>query len=307
MAEKLAFLPLHYAGEGDVVVVSDEVLARQSLSADTRTASVDIVGWSELPRYLSANAGRLSAVLPWGWNHHITHRLRKAGVPGELLPDEESLNAIRLLSSRKSAVELLPLLRAEIPHSIGDSRWCTSEAEILSAIKDYGGKAMLKAPWSCSGRGVFPVELPLSDSCAGRLCRILKLQGAVEVEPLYERLLDFAMEFWAKPDGSVCFEGLSLFKTDARGAYLENVIASDEVLAARIYAAGCPCELSDVAGRLCLALPHVLKGQYAGPLGVDMMLVRSAGTVLLHPCVEINLRRTMGSVAIARRGCGVMS
>ncbi len=304
MAEEQAFLPLFYAADGDAVVIPDACVERiPQQKADM--PRVEWVAWSALPRFLQKNATALTAIAPWGWNHHIAHRLHKAGVPEHLLPAAEQLDAIRRLSSRKSAVELLPLLRAEIPHSIGSSRWCTSEAETLSAIKDYGGKAMLKAPWSCSGRGVFPVELPLSASLSGRLNRILTQQGAVEVEPLYERVLDFAMEFEAKNDGSVCFEGLSLFKTDARGAYLENIIAPDEVLAARIYAAGCPCELSDVAEKLCSALPHVLKGQYAGPLGVDMMPVRSAGSVWLHPCVEINLRRTMGSVVIARRGFAV--
>ena len=45
---------------------------------------------------------------------------------------------------------------------------------------------------------------------------------------------------------------------------------------------------------------------YQGPFGVDMMLVRANSPLstlhsplLLHPCVEINLRRTMGHVALA--------
>ena len=34
------------------------------------------------------------------------------------------------------------------------------------------------------------------------------------------------------------------------------------------------------------------------PLGIDMMLIRMGGAVRLHPCVELNLRRTMGHVAL---------
>ena len=41
----------------------------------------------------------------------------------------------------------------------------------------------------------------------------------------------------------------------------------------------------------------MLAGKYIGPLGVDMMIVAPHFT--LHPCVEINLRRTMGHVALA--------
>ena len=42
-------------------------------------------------------------------------------------------------------------------------------------------------------------------------------------------------------------------------------------------------------------------GDYRGPFGIDMMVVRSeeCESVWLHPCVEINLRRTMGHVALA--------
>ena len=46
---------------------------------------------------------------------------------------------------------------------------------------------------------------------------------------------------------------------------------------------------------------------YRGPFGVDMMVVKENSQLSnhqdcqlkLHPCVEINLRRTMGHVALA--------
>jgi hypothetical protein len=47
-------------------------------------------------------------------------------------------------------------------------------------------------------------------------------------------------------------------------------------------------------------------GTYQGPFGIDMMIVRNnpqlstnSSQLLLHPCVEINLRRTMGHVALS--------
>ena len=45
-------------------------------------------------------------------------------------------------------------------------------------------------------------------------------------------------------------------------------------------------------------------GTYRGPFGVDMMIVAPTFNVQrsmfnVHPCVEINLRRTMGHVALA--------
>jgi hypothetical protein len=37
-------------------------------------------------------------------------------------------------------------------------------------------------------------------------------------------------------------------------------------------------------------------GTYSGPFGIDMMIIKDG---FLHPCVEINLRRTMGHVALS--------
>ena len=48
-----------------------------------------------------------------------------------------------------------------------------------------------------------------------------------------------------------------------------------------------------------------INGCYVGPFGVDMMVVGEEDSVsgelkyYLHPCVEINLRRTMGHVALS--------
>ena len=44
---------------------------------------------------------------------------------------------------------------------------------------------------------------------------------------------------------------------------------------------------------------RLLDGGYRGPFGVDMMLCRTEGSDALsvHPCVEVNLRRTMVHVA----------
>jgi hypothetical protein len=50
--------------------------------------------------------------------------------------------------------------------------------------------------------------------------------------------------------------------------------------------------------RLIHHLQVLINGNYAGPLGVDLMVVRKEGELLLHPCVEINLRNTMGHVAL---------
>lgn len=263
---------------------------------------------------------QVNAVEPWGWDRHIVGVLRRLGAPDCLLPDEVQLDGIRELSSRHTAVRVLELLNAPsaadsakcAPPAVpmpgvlkASSRWCADEAEVNAAIRDYGGLAMLKQPWSCSGRGVWRSDMGSSEP---RIRKTLREQGAVEVEPLYDRLADFAMEFCADADGSVRYEGLSLFETHDGGGYAGNVIAPQNELQRRLEALAPPSlldaeghlPLSLLAARLCSVLAEVLLPlpsspfPYAGPLGVDMMLTPEG----IHPCIEVNLRNTMGRVAI---------
>jgi len=55
--------------------------------------------------------------------------------------------------------------------------------------------------------------------------------------------------------------------------------------------------LHEVRSCLLSALQQLLKDDYEGYLGVDMMICRVAGEYVVHPCVEINLRMNMGVVS----------
>lgn len=137
---------------------------------------------------------------------------------------------------------------------------------------------------------------------SSRVRKTLREQGAVEAEPVYDRLADFAMEFYADHDGGgVRYEGLSLFDTHDSGAYKGNAIATQDELQRRLEALAPASLLNDeghlpliyIKERLREALSSLLTG-YTGPLGVDMMLTPQG----IHPCIEVNLRNTMGRVAI---------
>ena len=238
---------------------------------------------------------RVTAIEPWGWDRHIVGVLRKLGAPERLLPSDEQLDRIRELSSRQTAVRVVEALRSEpLPDGVmaAESRWCTTEEAVSDAIRDYGGRAILKQPWSCSGRGVWASESP---SSLQRVKKSLRDQGAVEVEPLYENLADFAMEFEADGQGRVSYAGLSVFATRDGGGYAGNVVAPQEELRRRLESkAARPLPLEPLAARLCTVLAAVLAGDYCGPLGVDMMLTPAG----IHPCIEVNLRNTMGRVAL---------
>ena len=126
------------------------------------------------------------------------------------------------------------------------------------------------------------------------------------VEPLYNKVKDFGMEFRHCADGSVKYLGLSLFQT-MNGAYTGNVLATENVkreMMSKYISLGLLDEVTARLERELAVLLSSLPSEQALEnicFGVDMMIVarEDADGFLLHPCVEINLRRTMGHVALA--------
>ena len=150
------------------------------------------------------------------------------------------------------------------------------------------------------------------------------------VEPYYNKVKDFAMEFYSDGRGTISYLGLSLFHTQ-NGAYTGNILATEATKRAMISRYITVALLDTVKENICHELSPVFNGSYAGPFGIDMMIVNNtyhpspttyqpspttyqpspttyhpspttyhpSPTAFLHPCVEINLRRTMGHVALA--------
>ncbi len=293
-----ALLPTLWAQPGDAVWVDDESASHCPWRSDVtcvKTREMKTEFWKEIDR-----------IAPWGWDALVRQQLRKAGAPVRLLPTDEELQQMRQLSSRHTTALLLPLLRKKLStmgiDTVGESQIVGNEAEVRKFASEHP-RIMAKALWSCSGRGVFPLTAQPSESEQGRVRRLLHEQGGLELEPFYEGRLNFALEFDLKAEGGAAYAGLSLFSTSTTGNYLGNRVAPPSVLEQSLLAYGLdlPCVIQACTD----ALNETLAGKYAGPLGIDMMLVAHADKVVLHPCIEVNLRLTMGRVAVAlqQRGC----
>ena len=282
MASDLSALPSWYAGKGDVVLLTE---ARQVEWMQKECPMPLSVGWTVSP---DEGYGKVS---PWGWNPALLRRLREARVSD--LPSDFPMDAIRTLSGRRTALELLPKLQME--GVMGESCWLTS-VDAISDCSSIYNKVLLKAPWSGSGKGIQPLTGQPDDNLTGWARRIIATQGGLVCEPYYNKVEDFAMEFLAS-SGGVTFAGYSLFEADARGIYKENWLASDDAIENRLsmYVPG--KVLGEVRERLLHELPLLLGDVYEGYLGVDMMIVRTEDGYAVHPCVEINLRMNMGVVS----------
>ena len=120
---------------------------------------------------------------------------------------------------------------------------------------------------------------------------ILKSQGSIMAEPYYNKVKDFGMEFMADENGSIHYLGLSLFHT-VNGAYEGNILATENMKKNMISHYVPVCLLDSIKYKI---IEYLRLEGYVGPFGIDMMVTKEG----FHPCVEINLRRTMGHVALA--------
>ncbi len=322
MAADLELLPLRWAGDGDFILLRDgSIRACEEASGGKKDCRSSLIHSSLLTLHSSHSTlnsslltlhSSLSTILPWGWSPLLVRQLRDWGVPQELLPTEAELSDYRDYASRATAVRLLSCLRDEWAEAfadgriVGESTWRTTESDVIEAIERYGSRAMLKAPWSGSGRGVHPVQQsPISAKTQAWIRRTLERQGGVEVEPYYEKVQDLAFEFWAEA-GGVRYEGLSIFETTAGGVYAGNLVANKEEKERRLAQYVALALVDEARERLeALLSTSGLPSWYNGPLGIDLMIVRNQGADIadrpaysLHPLVEINLRMTMGWVAL---------
>ena len=235
-------------------------------------------------------------ILPWGWSPALCHQLQQAGVQESLLPSRKELEHLRQLSHRQTAVSLLQELRGELPldgHFAGKSALCRSIEEAEETANEFG-EALLKSPWSSSGRGLMKTDNPQWKAWA---TRILKAQRSIVVEQFLHKVTDFALEFWLDGKGGVEYKGLSLFYTNERGAYLGNWVALEGQKLAWL-AQYIPLQYLQEIRRWW---EERLKGfDYEGPVGIDMMLAQEG----ICPCIEVNWRWTMGLVSCLVAGQG---
>ena len=287
----LGFIPAIWAAADDYVHVENVEDAERRFLRLTRRPFGRFIAKEQICKH------QFSAVDVWGWDLAIRAFLLRWGIDAAIMPTATQIDDIRQLSHRRYAMQLLDCL--QMPGIIGSS--CeTNQIENIIDRLHSGEHLVVKAPWSSSGRGVRFMEGEMNIYDSGWVCHVIERQGSVMVEPYYNKVKDFGMEFVSDGNGSVSNIGLSLFQT-SNGAYTGNILASEEEKE-NLISRYIPIDLlKTVQQKICAKMGSWLKDQYTGVFGIDMMVVRrdDGDGFLLHPCVEINLRRTMGHVAIS--------
>lgn len=233
---------------------------------------------------------------PWGWSRASRRQFERLGFGAEALPSDADLDRIRALSHRRTALCIARHLQASGLSGTPVGLECSSIDEVEEYVAS-AGEAVIKLPWSSTGRGIVMIGTNEFDTFRKQIAGMIANQGSVCCEPRLRCVQDLALLFTIAR-GKVSYDGLSVFRNAASGTYEGNILAPQAVLE-RI----CSDLLGDDSLRRAQdALPQILENligdAYDGPLGVDMMIYECAdGSRALDGCIELNLRNTMGHVA----------
>ncbi len=238
----------------------------------------------------------VEGVRPWGWNALLAQQCREA-VPGITLPDAATLSTWRTLAHRRTAADGLDFLKqncpdgALFPQTPAELSSVDQVRHFISQHKDV----LLKSPYSGNGRGHLYAHGDFTPTLQRQCAGVLRRQGSLMGELLYDVALDFAMEFECR-QSNCRFLGYSLFDTRHYG-YAGNRLCSDEQMEQTIchyVSIDLLCEVRRLATAF---INRRIAPYYSGFLGVDMFIFADENVFRLHPMVEINLRMTMGLAA----------
>ena len=301
MRRDLAALPIWYAEPGDWVWCEAGV---EPLLADFLPADIHPFGQvMTTPTLLQQmTTGAVCRAQPWGLSPDSLYRMAQLAQQGagQIIGTVWKTD-YRRLTGRQTAAVCLSQLRALLP----EVEWpqvpvfCSTLAEVNACVTSGKGPYVLKTPYSSSGRGLLWCTEGLSEKESAWVQGAIRRQGAISVERGLDKVLDFAMEFQVEETGAVSYEGLSLFETAERGAYTGNRLASEAQLRQTLLNYVEEPLFEQVKQTLSQLLKVLYAPYYQGYIGVDMLIYRTeTGAFAWHPCVEINMRYTMGLVAL---------
>lgn len=251
---------------------------------------------------------RKNKLLPWGWSpamHKFLSPLKEScSLEFQQSPVIRWKPEHREITSRKFAVGILKQLQCSLktdyilPVELSP-QVCTTQNDFETAINQWG-KVMIKAPWSSSGRGLQPItKTPVHAKVWEKLMAIIKDQGYAIVEPYLNKVLDFSFQFELKK-GKVEFLGISNFMTDPKGQYQGNYLNGLPLTIEKTVLKFADFVANEIHQPLITAIETSdMPTHYEGAFGVDTLIYSDEKNRLkINPCLEINVRHTMGLLAL---------
>ncbi|MDR1782663.1 MAG: hypothetical protein LBR13_00160 [Dysgonamonadaceae bacterium] len=279
MQRDLASLPKWYSNENDIV-------------------------WNEYVEPISSDIAKNQPVDLWGISPQSVHYFEKISAENNLnLQIPAWKEEFRYLGSRFTAQKTLSILLEKVPETDRNILpcFCSSLREIEHKIEkaDSDADFLIKAPYSSSGRGL--LRLPkgrIAQSEKQIIGGMLKKQQQVSIEKFLDKVLDFSMHFEINAPKNAVFIGYSIFYTNQKGVWQRSLLANQDMMREILTKYVENDLLEKVKTEILSIFDEIYSPYYQGNIGVDMMIYNDNGIFRLHPCVEINMRKSMGFVAL---------
>jgi hypothetical protein len=326
MQADLAFLPAWYAAKGDFVFIEnplpdDFILSIEPLNSQVNPVVLNNFALNTIKKNVIESAiARSNPTFLSLWRrdggevlHHSTVDLWGISLSSvhffEEISKRQNLSLaipcwkeeFRYLGSRFASQKILASLLERIPKIEKEilPHFVSGIEAVEQHIAQSRERFLIKSPYSSSGRGLLWLPLgKLTQSERQILTGMLKKQKQVSIEKVLDKQMDFSMHFEITVQKEVKFIGYSIFQTNAKGAYEKSRLDSQDRLEKQIT----PFVDKDLLIQTQTALSVIMQEMYApyytGAIGVDMMIYKAGNSYRFHPCVEINMRKSMGYLAI---------
>ncbi len=299
LASDLSLLPLWYSDPNAIVLSADAVSPLWQEELRSCSGVTSVCQFIQKGQNISKIFSDIDKCCVWGWSFTVKTKLLSIGISECILPADSQIDLLRQLSHRQVTMQITDRLHRQ---GICKEILMPQQLESISDIKSFIDKhrhAVLKSPWSSSGKGICWCRHGFDKIVENWSRGVLSRQKSIMAECYYAKRVDFAMEFF-RSGKDVLFAGYSCFRTDDKGAYHGNWLASDQDIERYL------ASYVDLASLLLLKdkMKGILESllmdlEYQGYLGVDMMIYENEEKTgyFIHPCVELNLRMSMGMVA----------
>ena len=283
----------------------DDVALMRRIPSKEHLAYLKRVGF-QIPEVLEVgklNDRKLGGLRPWAWSPDAselfqTHRDQvprsaswkwREAIPDEWLSKEIGVRFQELLDTGD---------RSRICSDLDSAKECLG-----SQLSE--GPALIKGVYGCAGRDHLRVADGEEAKARDWLTRVLAQHSKVVIEGWRDRVADFSALYEMDAE-KVQLMGMTVMENDPHGRFVATRVAPkwgsmfDKEVAAYLFR---EADVMDwYEERIPAALQKLLPG-YVGPLGVDAMVYRKPdGSLDWTPVVELNVRMTMGRVALELMG-----
>jgi uncharacterized ferritin-like protein (DUF455 family) len=247
-----------------------------------------------LPRH-GLDGRKLGGLRPWAWSIDASDHLKPYGqAVSDRVPWQWRKPIPESWLSKEIGVSLEQKLG--VRDEVGG--FCRNLSEVMDVLR--GGTILFKSAYGCSGKGHMIAE-SFSKEVQVWAEKKIQLHGFIVAEPLLQRVEDFSVLYEIQ-NGEIECLGMTQLINDSRGQFRGIRLAprfskmlSPEVLEFLFKEADF---ISWYHERIPSAILELLP-EYCGPVGVDALVWRDDdGRLMLRHVVELNVRMTMGRVAL---------